>query len=62
MITCVTNDKCHEYRGLSSDNKPIDDSVGNGSVYVEMDTKKVFLFNEDNKEWLDINAQFVYNL
>ena len=50
MITCVTNDKCHEYRGLSSDKKPIDDSVGNGSVYVEMDTKQVFLFNEDNKE------------
>lgn len=44
MITSVTNDRCYEYRGLSSDTKPTV-GVGNGSVFFEIDTSKVFMFN-----------------
>lgn len=48
MITNVTNDKCYEFRGKSSDVKPVD-RIGNGSVFLEMDTGEVFLFDEETK-------------
>ena len=54
MITVVTNDKCLELRGLSTDTKPINDQVGNGSIFFEMDTAKVFMFDEDSKTWKSI--------
>lgn len=34
---------------LSSDSKPAD--VDNGSVLIEMDTKKVYFFDEENHTW-----------
>lgn len=41
--------------GLSTDVKPTDmienARIGNGSVFYEMDTKKSFKFDEENKEW-----------
>ena len=49
MITSV-GEKTYEFRGLSTDEKPID-RVGNGSVFIEIDTGKVFMFDEENKEW-----------
>ena len=47
MIT-ATNEKTYEFRGLSTDEKPIE-RVGNGSVFIELDTGKVFIFDEQNK-------------
>ena len=41
----------YELYGLSTDEKPID--VGNASAFYEMDTKKVFLFDEENKTWIE---------
>lgn len=41
-----------EYDGLSTDTKPTTD-VRNGSVFVEMDTKKIYLFDEQNKLWIE---------
>lgn len=41
-----------DYRGLSTDTKPIKD-VPNGSTYYEMDTKKVFMFDLDNARWIE---------
>ena len=37
--------------GLGSDEKPTD--VSNASVCYEMDTKKAYLFDEENKRWLE---------
>lgn len=47
-----TEDRGAELKGLSTDVKPIDD-IPNGSSFYEMDTKKVFLFDEQNKRWLE---------
>lgn len=38
------------YFGLSSDTKPTQ-GVGNGSVFVEMDTSKLYFFDEQNTVW-----------
>ena len=41
--------------GLSTDIKPTDvienARIGNGSTFYEMDTKKCFKFDEENKIW-----------
>lgn len=37
--------------GLSTDEKPLD--VPNASVFYEMDTKKMYLFCQQNKCWLE---------
>lgn len=34
---------------LSTDTKPTD--VANGSVMLEMDTSKVYMYDEDNSQW-----------
>ena len=52
MYTPV-NEKTYEYHGLSTDEKPIK-GVGNGSVYFEMDTSKVFMFNADDQVWIEL--------
>lgn len=54
MITPVGS-VTYEYRGLSTDKKPID-HVGNGSIFFEMDTLKVYMFDESNKKWLELAA------
>lgn len=41
-----------EYDGLSTDTKPTE-TVRNGSIFVEMDTKAVFMFDEENGEWVE---------
>ena len=47
MITTI-NEKTYEFRGLSTDEKPIE-RIGNGSIFIEIDTGKVFIFDEQNK-------------
>ena len=54
MITATTD--IHgvqpaELYGLSTDTKPT--NVNNASVFYEMDTKKMFLFDEENARWLE---------
>lgn len=51
MVSTVTNDNCFEFRGLSTDKKPTK-GIGNGSIFLEMDTGKVFMFNETNRTWI----------
>ena len=41
-----------EYTGLSTDVKPIDD-VPNGSTFYAMDTAKLFMFDAENKKWIE---------
>lgn len=46
-----------ELRGLSTDEKPTTLNGGdilNGSVFIEIDTGNVYLYNEDDTEWLPV--------
>lgn len=50
MFTVVDEYRmCKEIRGLSTDTKPLD--CGNGSIFFEMDTKKVYMFDAENSTW-----------
>lgn len=43
-----------ELRGLSTDEKPTeigDKKIANGSVFIEIDTQKIFFFDETSEEW-----------
>ena len=42
------------YYGLSTDSKPT--SCGNGSVFVEMNTGKIYLFNAASSAWVEWDA------
>jgi len=46
-----------ELRGLSTDTKPTtigDKEIGNGSVFVEIDTGKIYFYDAENKIWKEI--------
>lgn len=43
-----------ELRGLSTDTKPTEignKEIANGSVFIEIDTQKLYFFDETSKEW-----------
>jgi len=43
-----------EIYGLSTDSKPTQvgaNDVGNGSLYIEMDTGKIYFYDAENKQW-----------
>ena len=42
-----------ELRGLSTDEKPTEE-IENGTVFIEIDTGKIFLFDLENEEWKEI--------
>ena len=48
----IRNNVCDVFC-LSTDTKPTD-GIGNGSVMIEMDTSKVYIFDEDNSQWLEL--------
>jgi hypothetical protein len=65
MVTLYKNDNVKntaegtktycEFRGLSTDTKPTEFNgytIGNGSVFIEIDTQKVFIYNETSQEWI----------
>lgn len=37
--------------GLSTDTKPL--NVGNASIFIEMDTGTVYLYDADNRTWYE---------
>ena len=43
--------KRSEYYGMSADSKPTE-HVNNADIFYEMDTKKVYLFDEAGQQWL----------
>ena len=55
MITTVTNDRCQLLYGLSTNEKPINKYIGNGSEFIELDTGNIYLFDEENEKWLKFN-------
>lgn len=42
----------YECYGKSTDEKPIK-NMTNGSSFYEMDTKKVFMFDEEGQKWIE---------
>lgn len=52
MITTV-GETTYEFRGLSTDEKPIE-RVGNGSIFIEIDTGSIFMFDLESLEWKKI--------
>lgn len=53
VVSTVAADNCIEYRGLSTDDKPTS-FVPNGSVFLEMDTGKVYCYNADGSAWIEL--------
>ena len=46
-----------ELRGLSTDTKPTSISgneVGNGSIFIEIDTGTIFMFDGDSSTWKEV--------
>lgn len=46
-----------ELRGLSTDTKPTklgDEDITNGTVFIEIDTGAVFVFDENGQEWNEV--------
>lgn len=46
-----------ELRGLSTDTKPTEvasKKVDNGSVFIEIDTGKIFFYDLDNETWNEV--------
>lgn len=55
MITVLKNiyfdeKRYIEARGLSTDSKPTDD-IYNGSMYIEMNTGKVYFYDAEGEAW-----------
>ena len=51
------NDREIEYRGLSTDEKPVSSDsnlIPNGSVFIEIDTGKMYLYDAENTQWKEI--------
>lgn len=46
-----------ELRGLSTDEKPTyfdKKTIDNGSIYIEIDTGKIYMYDLENKQWKEI--------
>lgn len=43
----------YDIRGLSTDTKPTE-NIPNGSVFIEIDTAKGYLFDGENKRWYEV--------
>lgn len=42
-----------EYRGLSTDTKPTE-NIENGTIFIEIDTGKIYMYDLENEEWKEI--------
>lgn len=51
MTITFTSGGYNEYAGLSTDEKPTD--CATGSIFVEVNTGKVFFFNADAETWVE---------
>lgn len=55
VVSGIPNTMTAELYGLSTDTKPVTD-VPNGSVFIEIDTGKVYIFNGAAKTWPEIGG------
>ena len=42
---------------LSTDNKPVDDTVFNGSKLIEIDTGKLYIYDGEGKQWVEFGGE-----
>ena len=54
MVTLDTVYTTQRYVCISTDTKPTTD-VNNGSLMLEMDTGKVYVFDQDNTTWVEVS-------
>ncbi len=45
-------EKNTEFYGMSTDTKPIDNELQNGSVFIEMDTGVAWFYDAEKQEWV----------
>lgn len=45
-----------EFAGLSTDDKPVD-GLATGSVFLEVDTGDIYLFDEESSEWNKVGGE-----
>lgn len=43
----------YSFTGLSTDDKPTFDGLGNGSSFFEMNTCKMYFYDAENKTWVE---------
>lgn len=55
MISVKTLGNVYELRGLSTDTKPTE-KIGNGSLFIEMDTSKIYYFEGTAKAWAEFGS------
>ena len=55
VLPGVLNQMTAELYGLSSDTKPAD-NVPNGSVFLEIDTGKIYIFNGADGQWTEFGG------
>ena len=53
LVRETRNKQIKEVACLSTDTKPTE-GVANGSICIEMDTGKIYMFNEAGAEWLEV--------
>lgn len=53
-IAGQAEDRGTDFYGLSTDTKPIDDDIPNGSLFIEIDTGTGFMFDAQNKVWYEV--------
>ena len=42
-----------EAAGLSTDTKPVVENMATGSTFIEVNTKKVFMWDEESETWVE---------
>lgn len=53
MITVIPGNYINEYYGLNTDDKPDDEHVPNASLFYEMDTGDVYVYDKENETWIN---------
>ena len=53
MVTLQKDYTIQRYVGLSTDTKP---TAGNGDLFLEMDTSKVFMYDESGTSWVEVSV------
>jgi hypothetical protein len=45
-------EKGSEIYGMSTDTKPIDNEIPNGSIFMEMDTGIIYFYDAETQQWV----------
>lgn len=59
MITAPGISSVYDIRGLSTDTKPTE-NICNGTTFFEIDTSKLFIYDEENNIWRELTRKFMH--